>query len=107
MDDLPVEKWSTFPIDSNSLEQILTITKHAAKNLHTHLRILLALFAVSLITANLNAAKRPNILWIVGENFSNDLGCYGQDNGDSKPRRSGQERSTLCKRILNFASVCS
>ena len=49
-------------------------------NLHTHLRILLALFAVSLITANLNAAKRPNILWIVGENFSNDLGCYGQDN---------------------------
>lgn len=24
--------------------------------------------------------KRPNILWIVGENFSNDLGCYGQKN---------------------------
>ena len=22
--------------------------------------------------------KRPNILWITGENFSNDLGCYGQ-----------------------------
>lgn len=26
------------------------------------------------------AADRPNILWIVGENFSNDLGCYGQEN---------------------------
>jgi arylsulfatase A-like enzyme len=26
------------------------------------------------------AAGRPNILWIVGENFSNDLGCYGQKN---------------------------
>ncbi len=26
------------------------------------------------------AAKKPNILWIVGENFSNDLGCYGQKN---------------------------
>ena len=24
--------------------------------------------------------ERPNILWIVGENFSNDLGCYGQPN---------------------------
>ena len=24
--------------------------------------------------------RRPNILWIVGENFSNDLGCYGQAN---------------------------
>ena len=27
-----------------------------------------------------SAEKRPNILWIVGENFSNDLGCYGQPN---------------------------
>lgn len=26
------------------------------------------------------AEKQPNILWIVGENFSNDLGCYGQPN---------------------------
>ena len=24
--------------------------------------------------------RRPNILWIVGENFSTDLGCYGQKN---------------------------
>ncbi len=24
--------------------------------------------------------KRPNILWIVGENFSNDFACYGQQN---------------------------
>lgn len=23
-------------------------------------------------------SARPNILWIIGENFSNDLGCYGQ-----------------------------
>ena len=26
------------------------------------------------------AEKRPNILWIVGENFSTDLACYGQQN---------------------------
>ena len=25
-------------------------------------------------------ARRPNIVWIVGENFSNDFGCYGQAN---------------------------
>ena len=24
--------------------------------------------------------KRPNIVWIIGENFSNDLACYGQRN---------------------------
>ena len=26
------------------------------------------------------AAKRPNILWLVGENISHDLGCYGAKN---------------------------
>ena len=25
-------------------------------------------------------AAQPNIVWLVGENFSNDLACYGQDN---------------------------
>jgi hypothetical protein len=25
-------------------------------------------------------AKRPNILWIVGENFDLDFGCYGAKN---------------------------
>ncbi|SVC02973.1 uncharacterized protein METZ01_LOCUS255827, partial [marine metagenome] len=27
-----------------------------------------------------DAAKKANILWIVGENFSLDLACYGQKN---------------------------
>ena len=36
---------------------------------------------VALATFEVWAAdQRPNILWIVGENFSNDLGCYGQEN---------------------------
>ncbi len=30
--------------------------------------------------ARSSIGQRPNILWIVGENFSNDLGCYGQPN---------------------------
>ena len=25
-------------------------------------------------------ARQPNIVWIVGENFSNDFACYGQAN---------------------------
>ena len=27
-----------------------------------------------------NAARQPNILWLVGENISHDLGCYGAKN---------------------------
>lgn len=45
------------------------------------LRILGALLGLSLISADVGAeSSRPNILWIIGENFSNDLGCYGQQN---------------------------
>ncbi|QDU61084.1 Choline-sulfatase [Planctomycetes bacterium Pan216] len=40
--------------------------------------ILLATLCLTASTAD--AAKRPNILWIVGENFALDLGCYGAEN---------------------------
>ncbi len=41
---------------------------------------LLAFFCASsyLDAAQNGAARRPNILWIVGENFANDLSCYGE-----------------------------
>ena len=42
------------------------------------IRIFTLLF---LIPALLHAAeKRPNILWLAGENLSLDLGCYGMKN---------------------------
>lgn len=45
------------------------------------LRALLVLaFICSQVAPADEPAKRPNILWIVGENFSNDFGCYGQAN---------------------------
>lgn len=47
-----------------------------------HRRLLFASFlfiCTTLATASAEQSK-PNILWIVGENFSNDLACYGQDN---------------------------
>lgn len=37
-------------------------------------------FAAFLAASSAIAADRPNILWITGENFSNDLGCYDQPN---------------------------
>ena len=50
-----------------------------------HPRLLILFVAISaaitLSTSNTFAAdvpNRPNIVWIVGENFSLDLGCYGQ-----------------------------
>ena len=46
-------------------------------------RLAVACGALGLVAVILNfasAEKRPNILWIVGENFSNDLACYGQKN---------------------------
>lgn len=52
----------------------------------THNKRIFALSVLALAAAwpnvgeSLAAEKRPNILWIVGENFSNDLGCYGQKN---------------------------
>lgn len=34
-------------------------------------------FALVLLLAGTLQAKQPNILWLVGENLSHDLGCYG------------------------------
>ena len=42
---------------------------------------LMSLLAFVFISTHIEAAERPpNILWIVGENFALDLGCYGQEN---------------------------
>ena len=41
---------------------------------------LLLLLSVFLLVSNSFAKDQPNILWIVGENFSLDLACYGQKN---------------------------
>ncbi len=41
---------------------------------------LLLLVSVSVEPKVEAASKRPNILWVVGENFANDLTCYGGKN---------------------------
>jgi N-sulfoglucosamine sulfohydrolase len=40
-------------------------------------RVLAMTLAVALGTSSFAADRRPNIVWIVGENLSHDLGCYG------------------------------
>ena len=37
----------------------------------------LALTAASLAACSTAEAAKPNILWIIGEDFSPELGCYG------------------------------
>ena len=39
--------------------------------------------------AETTPAKKPNILWIVGENLKLDLGCYGAENVKT-PHKRGQ-----------------
>jgi arylsulfatase A-like enzyme len=34
-------------------------------------------FALAAVTFGAQPVKRPNILWLIGENLSHDLGCYG------------------------------
>ena len=41
---------------------------------------LIALLSIFLCASVSFAKEKPNILWIVGENFSMDLACYGQKN---------------------------
>jgi arylsulfatase A-like enzyme len=44
------------------------------------LKITLLALAVTAGALHAQPAKRPNILWLVGENLSHDLGCYGMKN---------------------------
>ncbi len=41
------------------------------------LRLVLPLLLLSLSTVSVDAAKGPNVMWIVADDLSPDLGCYG------------------------------
>jgi len=46
---------------------------------NTRSAVTVAFFALLSLQAGWAVARdRPNIVWIVAENFSNDLGCYGE-----------------------------
>jgi arylsulfatase A-like enzyme len=54
-----------------------------------------------------NAEQRPNILWIVGENFSNDLACYGQKNVATPHLDDLAERGIRYTNAFSTSPVCA
>ena len=72
--------------------------------------VLLACAAVSLGfagTAAAAAAKRPNILWLIGEDFSPDLACYGVKEVASPNLDRLAAQGMRFNRMFTTAPVCS
>ena len=49
------------------------------------------------------AEKRPNILWIVGENLKLDLGCYGAKNVKTPNLDKLASEGEIYKSLFNFS----
>jgi len=52
-------------------------------------------------------ASTPNILWIVGENFSLDLGCYGAENVRTPHLDSLADRGVRYDNVFATSPVCA
>jgi arylsulfatase A-like enzyme len=61
------------------IQQCTNNMRQSSNNL-VFLLVTIALLGACLTSSSSAAEKRPNILWIVAENFSSDLACYGQQN---------------------------
>ena len=69
--------------------------------------ILACLTGVIQPAGSLAQAKQPNILWIVGENFKLDLGCYGAKNV-STPHLDGLAAAGVrYTRVFSTSPVCA
>ena len=53
------------------------------------------------------AVKKPNILWIVGENFSLDLACYGQKNVSTPNLDRLAREGTRYTKVYATSPVCA
>ncbi len=51
--------------------------------------------------------SRPNILWIVGENFALDLGCYGAQNVETPNLDRLAEEGVRYTRVYSTSPVCA
>lgn len=54
-----------------------------------------------------DSPQRPNILWIVGENFSNDLACYGQANVETPHLDGLAEQGVRFTHAFATSPVCA
>ena len=53
------------------------------------------------------SVQRPNILWIVGENFALDLGCYGAQNVETPNLDRLAEGGVRYTRVYSTSPVCA
>jgi hypothetical protein len=54
--------------------------------------LLLCPLFIDVAAADSGTPQRPNIIWIVGENFDLDLGCYHRASRAPRPQRCRQRR---------------
>ncbi len=73
------------------------------------LRIILSLSLFAGLFAETLSAKepQPNILWIVGENFALDLGCYGQKNVETPNLDGLAKRGVRYTNVFSTSPVCA
>lgn len=65
--------------------------------------------AFSRVTAEIETStkRKPNILWIVAENFSNDFGCYGQPNVETPNVDALAEQGIRFTNAFATSPVCA
>ena len=68
-----------------------------------------AVLAVSLCSAlhSSLSAKQPNILWLIGENLSHDLGCYGAKNVHTPNLDQLAARGVRYTRVFSTNPACA
>lgn len=64
-------------------------------------------FLLALGAIPANAADRPNILWLIGEDFSPDLGCYGTKEVSTPNLDRLAEQGVRYTQFFTTAPVCS
>lgn len=73
-----------------------------------YLHVILTLLVLSGSSAFLVAApKRPNILWIVGENMKLDLGCYGAENVKTPHLDGLAAKGIRYTKVFSTSPVCA
>src|SRR5437762_1768401 len=80
---------------------------------HTHLdcffaplRLCVSFLILSIPLAS-HGAERPNILWLIAEDFSPDLGCYGTKEVSTPNLDRLAEQGVRYTRFFTTAPVCS
>jgi len=63
--------------------------------------------SICLFARGVTAADRPNILWLIAEDFSPDLGCYGTKEVSTPNLDRLAEQGVRYTRFFTTAPVCS